>query len=109
MKAPPAATGERRIASNRPVIEAKPFHALNIGVRFEANGYQYPPVQRHHGLTKAVLGPDARPYFGEIIQEDDEFLRFQTSGATLKIAIARHRLGECITTVLGKVMSEERG
>lgn len=57
----------------------------------------------------AVLGPDARPYFGEIIQEDDELLRFQTSGATLKIAIARHRLSERITTVLGKVMSEERG
>jgi len=76
VKASVAATGERRIALNRPVIEAKPFHALNIGVRFEAYGYLYPPVQRHRGLTKAVLGLNARPYFGEIIQEDDELLRF---------------------------------
>jgi hypothetical protein len=83
-----AATRARWNALNWPVIEATTFHAPRIDVRCEANGYLHLPVQRHRGLRQALLGPDARPYFGETIQEDDELLRFQTSGATLEIAAA---------------------
>ena len=44
-----AATGERRTVLNRSVIDATTFHALEIDVRFEANGYLHPPVRRDHG------------------------------------------------------------
>ena len=62
-----AATGVRRNALNWPVIEATTFHAPKIDVQCEANEYLHLPVKRHRGLRQALLGPEARPYFGETI------------------------------------------